>query len=224
MTQDPYSYKVEYVTAEHKIDADWGKGVWNETPEILLNNFMGEKPTHFPETRARLKYDEDHIYVVFQVQDRFVKAIATETNGRVYEDSCVEFFFSPGEDIDRGYFNFEANCKGIYLFQYHPKNDGSKGSFTEKEYNQITISHSLDRDAEVESTEPETWTLEYKIPFSILSKYIPVVMPKPGVVWRANFYKCADKTSHPHWLTWAPVEHPTPNFHLPEYFGRLTFE
>ncbi|MCB0276848.1 MAG: diguanylate cyclase, partial [Calditrichaeota bacterium] len=27
-----------------------------------------------------------------------------------------------------------------------------------------------------------------------------------------------------HWLTWAPVEHPKPNFHLPEFFGTLVFD
>jgi hypothetical protein len=51
-----------------------------------------------------------------------------------------------------------------------------------------------------------------------------VEKPGPGVTWRANFYKCADKTSHPHWLTWAPVNYPKPKFHLPEYFGRIEFE
>jgi hypothetical protein len=51
-----------------------------------------------------------------------------------------------------------------------------------------------------------------------------VEKPGPGVTWRANFYKCADKTSHPHWLTWAHVNYPKPKFHLPEYFGRIEFE
>ncbi|MEQ8878562.1 MAG: carbohydrate-binding family 9-like protein [Cyclobacteriaceae bacterium] len=218
------TYQVKKINGSQEIDADWDKPIWKETQSLQLKNYMGDKPDHFPETSAKVRYDEDHIYVIFQVHDRYIRAIAKETNGRVYQDSCVEFFFSPGEDVDRGYFNFEANCKGVFLFQYHPGSDGSKGSFTQEEYDQITISHSLERDVEVESSEPETWTLEYKIPYSILSNYIPVDKPKPGVIWRANFYKCADKTSHPHWLTWAPVDHPTPNFHLPEYFGQLTFE
>lgn len=225
MSADTYafSYKVGKIEDAHEIDADWNKPVWNETSELLLENFMGDRPEHFPKTRARLRYDDEYIYVIFKVEDRYIKAVATETNGRVWQDSCVEFFFSPGEDVERGYFNFEANCKGVYLFQYHPS-DGSKGSFTKEEYDQITISHSIDRDVTTESSEPEIWTLEYKIPFDILSNYIPVDKPKPGTVWRANLYKCADNTSHPHWITWAPVDHPKPNFHLPEYFGRLTFE
>jgi len=37
----------------------------------------------------------------------------------------------------------------------------------------------------------------------------------------ANFYKCADKLQHPHWLNWSPVDFPKPNFHLPQSFGVL---
>ncbi len=222
--KNQYAYKVKMIPDSHEINADWNRSVWRETNEIQLENYMGDRPSHFPETKAKLRYDQDYIYVIFQVQDQYIRAVATETNGRVYQDSCVEFFFSPGQDVERGYFNFEANCKGVYLFQYHPGTDGTKGSFTEEEYSQITISHSLKKDVQIEATEPETWTLEYKIPYAILSNYIPVDKPGPGVIWRANFYKCADKTSHPHWLTWAPVDHPKPNFHLPEYFGKLFFE
>ncbi len=220
---DQYSYKVKKTTAPGEINADWNKTMWDETQGLHLENYMGERPEHFPKTKAKLRYDDDFIYVIFHVQDKYVKAVATETNGRVWQDSCVEFFFSPGEDVERGYFNFEANCKGVYLFQIHPS-DGTKASFTKDEYDQIVISHSISRDVTQESADPEIWTLEYKIPFAILSNYIEVDKPQSGVVWRANFYKCADKTSHPHWLTWAPVDHPKPNFHLPEFFGRLTFE
>ncbi|WP_084088461.1 carbohydrate-binding family 9-like protein [Fodinibius roseus] len=39
-----------------------------------------------------------------------------------------------------------------------------------------------------------------------------------------RFYKIADKTSHPHYLSWALIEHPEPHFHLPEYFGTIVFE
>ena len=58
----------------------------------------------------------------------------------------------------------------------------------------------------------------------ILEKYAQVTHPQPGGIWRANFYKCADKTSHPHWLTWSVVDKPRPDFHVPQFFGILEFE
>jgi len=58
----------------------------------------------------------------------------------------------------------------------------------------------------------------------LLKRYCPVITPSPQAEWRVNFYKCADDTSHPHWLTWSPVDLPEPNFHHPQSFGILQFE
>ena len=38
---------------------------------------------------------------------------------------------------------------------------------------------------------------------------------------RGNFYKCGDKTAHPHFVSWNPVGTPSPDFHRPEFFGEL---
>jgi len=70
---------------------------------------------------------------------------------------------------------------------------------------------------------PTRWVVEYRIPFHILRKYHDFHDPSGGDLWSANLYKCADETSHPHWLTWSPVEFSSPNFHLPAYFGVLQF-
>ncbi|MBO4512195.1 MAG: hypothetical protein J5746_05485, partial [Victivallales bacterium] len=40
--------------------------------------------------------------------------------------------------------------------------------------------------------------------------------------WTANFYKCADQTSHPHWITWAPLT--VTNYHQPNQFQALILE
>ena len=222
--ESQYSYLVKKVEEAHFISSEWNDYFWRGIDAIGIENFMGEKPDHFPSTKVKLRYDKDHIYVIFSVDDQYIKAVAKETHDRVWEDSCVEFFFSPGPDVERGYFNLEANCKGVFLLQYH-LNDREINEFVDlDDCAQIEIAHSLTRNVEQESADPEVWTLEYKLPISILSKYMKVETPGPGVSWRANFYKCADKTSHPHWLTWAPVDFPRPNFHLPEFFGRLEFE
>lgn len=222
-SENNYSYLIKQSFDPHGINSVWDKEIWNKTRPLSLDHFMGEKPSHFPETKVKLRYDKDNIYVIFSVMDRYIKAVAKKTNGKVWEDSCVEFFFSPGPDVERGYFNFEANCKGVFLFQYH-LNNGINEFVSEDDCKRIKISHSLTKEVEQEYAEPENWIVEYSIPVSVLSKYMQVDEPGPGVSWRANFYKCADKTSHPHWLTWAPVDYPRPKFHLPEFFGRLDFE
>lgn len=219
----PQIYQVRKRTEPMAIDADWYKPQWQKTKPLYVNLFMGDKPEHFPETSAKVLYDNKYIYVIFRVADRYVRAVAREYQGPVWEDSCVEFFLTPGSDISKGYFNIETNCGGTILFRHQTAPKENMRPLKSAEFDRIEIAHSLPKVIEPEITEPVTWTLEYRFPIEILERYQQVSRPRPGVKWRANFYKCADKTSQPHWLTWSFVAHDSPNFHLPEHFGTLEF-
>ena len=72
-----------------------------------------------------------------------------------------------------------------------------------------------------EITAKKTWQLVFRIPFALLAQYSGSLSIEKGAVWRANFYKCGDETSHPHWASWRPVD--ALNFHLPRCFGYLQF-
>lgn len=204
------------------IDADWGKDFWKPAKAALLTNHMGEKPAHRPKTEARVAYDDAALYVIFRVEDRYVRSVTTDNHGPVCTDSCVEFFFSPAPSLPDDYFNLELNCGGTMYFAYHGK--GGETKLPQADIYALKVAHSMPRVVEPEITTPVTWTVEYRLPLSILGKYSPIVQPAPGVNWRANFYKCADLTSHPHWLTWARVDYPSPCFHLPAFFGNLEFK
>jgi hypothetical protein len=206
-------------------DAVWDKPAWSGVPAIELTQFMGARPAHFPRTQARLGYDERFVYVIFRVEDRYVRAVAPRHQGDVCRDSCVEFFFTPGEDVTAGYFNLEMNCGGTMLFNYQVVPWKDVVLVRQADLQRVEVAHSMPRIVEPEISEPTTWTVEYRIPIDLLATYHPRARtPAAGVVWRGNLYKCADATSQPHWLTWAQVANPTPNFHLPQYFGRLIFD
>ncbi len=222
--QMKHTYEVLDCKQEIIIDANWNKPIWTGTKSIVLKNFMGDRPAHFPHTEMKMRYDQNNIYVIFKVDDQYVKAIAKETNGKVWEDSCVEFFFTPVSDTEVGYFNLETNCIGTFLMQYHNQISNDDGFVGKDDYQKIQIASSINQDVEEELNEPLTWYIEYKLPVAILTNYLPFEQPGPGVKWRANFYKCGDETSHPHWITWAPVNFPQPKFHLPEFFGWLEFK
>ena len=40
----------------------------------------------------------------------------------------------------------------------------------------------------------------------------------------ANLYKCGDKTAHPHFLSWAPIQEVEPAFHRPQFFGTFVLD
>lgn len=222
---EPRSYAVQRTPEPITVDADWSKPTWASVPVLELTGFMGDRPEHFPRTQAKLLYDSERLYVIFRVDDRYVRAVATGHQGPVCRDSCVEFFFTPGKDVEVGYFNLEMNCGGTMLFHFArvPRQRSTRISSAHLE--QIKVAHSLPRIVDPERTEPTVWTVEYALPLALLKDYCPSAQkPEPGVVWRANIYKCGDQTSHPHWLTWSPVDFPKPDFHRPQSFGRLNFE
>jgi len=207
------------------INADWNKPVWRGIDPITIDLHMGQEPSHRPLTQAKLAWDADNLYVIFRVEDRFVRAVADQHQQMVCQDSCVEFFFTPGNDIKTGYFNLEVNCIGTILMYHQLARGQDKREIDSEDLAQIKIAASLPQgqliDPEIQN--PTVWTVEYALPWRMLQRYAPVNAPAPGVGWRANFYKCADQTSHPHWLTWSKIPLPNPDFHQPAYFGTLMF-
>ncbi len=204
--------------------SDWDGAPWKDIPSGLIRHHMGKWPDHFPKAEVKIAYDHIAIFVMFRVEDRYVRAIAAADQDDVYKDSCVEFFFTPGPDLSKGYFNLEMNCGGIMLFHFQPRPRADRIVIPESECSEIKRMHSLPRIVDPEIESPVTWTVAYRIPLALLEKYCRVIPPAPQAAWQVNFYKCGDSTSHPHWLTWAPVDHPKPNFHLPQPFGILQFQ
>lgn len=224
MERQPLTYKVHKLSAVINVDAEWDKPAWKEIEPLTINRYMGKKPEHWPKVQAKIAYDDESVYVIFHVEDRYIRAVAEKYHDSVWSDSCVEFFFTPGANLGLTYFNVEINCGGTMLFEYHPA--GKEAVLVDpSDCGKIEIAHSLPKIVDPEITEPTTWILEYRLPMEVILKYCPAATkPAPGVAWYANLYKCADKTSHPHWLTWSFVDFPEPNFHMPACFGTLLFE
>lgn len=222
--KDQYVYKVLRLPGPMKIDGNWKKPEWQNAESLELHNYMGQAPGFQPVVQAKMMYDDENLYVIFQVNDRYVRCITNLINGPVWEDSCVEFFFSPDNDLPERYFNLEVNCGGIPLMHYNIIPGKNTRILEAGEISIIEIAHSLPQSIDPELTDPVTWTIEYRIPLILVEKYSGLTRPGPGVEWRANFYKIAENNSNPHYITWAPVVNPVPNFHLPEFFGMIKFQ
>lgn len=218
------TYVVRRVSEPVDLSANWSAGPWQTANRLELKNYMGERPAHFPQTEAKLLYDDKNIYVSFRVEDQYVRAVAKSNQTQVCGDSSVEFFFSPSGASSESYFNLEMNCGGTFLFYYGGSVIKKRVPLDLRDCEQIEVFHSLPKIIDPEIDAPTIWLVQYRIPLEILTRYCSIDDPASGVKWRANFFKIADNTSHPHWLTWSVVRHPTPAFHLPEYFGTLEFE
>jgi len=205
--------------------ADWEDPFWDTAETVEIAHFRPEGSDHRPRTVARLLYDAKGIHGIFRVQDRYVRCMRTNYLDEVWKDSCVEFFAEPKPD--QGYFNFEFNCGGAFLC-YHIVNpermaDGFK-EFTKMPAEigrTIQVWPSLPGRIDPEILESLSWTLRFYIPFSLFEHRLGPLGGIPGQVWRGNFFKCADESSHPHWGSWMPVDRF--DFHRPGCFGRIRF-
>ncbi|MCW3091479.1 MAG: hypothetical protein JWP81_2548 [Ferruginibacter sp.] len=216
--KDNYTYTVKKLKKAIKIDGNWNKAQWRTVDSIELTNYMGQVPIFRPTVHAKMMYDDENLYVIFLVKDRYVSCTTQDYNGPVYKDACVEFFFSPDTSFPKRYFNLEINCGGTPLMGYNAK------KVDVQHIKEIEIAHSLPQIVNTVITEPVTWTIEYRIPLAMLEKYSNVTHPKHGVIWDANFYKIAEKGYNPHYITWSFVNSVKPNFHLPQFFGKIKFQ
>jgi len=219
-------YIVRFAAIKPDLTGQWDGSAWHQADTLELIHFRFEGSDHRPKTTVRLLHDQRGIFGIFRVEDRYVRSSHTEYLSPVHKDSCVEFFVKPKQD--RGYFNFEFNCGGTLLCSYIIDPTRPSDAFrdfvklSEEDGKQVRIYHSMPEIVEPEITEPVTWFLEFFIPFSLLEQYVGLSGDVKGQSWYANFYKCGDETSHPHWASWTPL--PEKNFHLPKCFGEIRLE
>jgi hypothetical protein len=131
----------------------------------------------------------------------------------------VEFFVSP--DADGVYYNFEFNPIGTCLLGKGTGRADSK--VVDPEYiSKIRRLSTLGTTPFDEKTGEQYWELTVAIPVEAFAG--KEVGPLAGREFKANFYKCGDKLTKPHYLTWNPVGTPNPDYHRPEFFGTIRFE
>lgn len=172
-----------------------------------------------PEVSFRMAATDKAFLLQYRVKEATVRALAATDNGPVWQDSCVEFFCSP--DSDGFYYNFECNCVGKLLI-------GSGAERNTREHAPQEVLESVLRYASLGSESFDerpadgVWEVALVIPFTAFYRHH--ITSFAGKSFRANFYKCGDKLTTPHFLSWNPIETAKPNFHRPDYFGEVSVE
>ena len=174
-----------------------------------------EKFGYKPLTTVCVGYSNSAIHALFQVHGNCLRAVNTQDNQNVFEDSCVEFFVKkPDSDF---YYNFEFNCIGVCKAAKHLKDRNNATDLTQDQMHKIGRWSSLGNRAFNELSGLFSWELHISIPFELID-----IDPKnlPDKIL-GNFYKCADATDQPHFVSWNPIKTEKPDFHRPEFFGEI---
>lgn len=220
------TYNINYSSEIPSLLADWRSNEWKNAEIVQLQNVRHESSGLIPRVKVKLLYNSAGIAGMFLVEDEYIKCTCRVNMESVWKDSCVEFFVKPS--AGKGYFNFEFNCIGVLYASYvlNPlrTENGFKdfSKFNMDDCNKVDICSSYCLPIDGENNKPENWTLQFFIPFSLLEQFTGKIERQNMDGWSCNFYKCADESSHPHWISWSPVKEL--NFHTPESFGKLLFE
>ncbi len=169
-----------------------------------------------PNVTAHLAHDGKQLFCVFSVNERHLRVKALEDNGPVWEDSCVEIFIADADGSH--YYNFETNAGGTALASRRVSRTDCE-HFPPQQMQRIMRHSSLPRhEVSINSPNGIGWTLMVGIPFDLIGyNGIPAEL-------RINLYKCGDKTDTPHFLSWAPISTPAPDFHRPEFFATVKLQ
>jgi hypothetical protein len=171
-----------------------------------------------PRLKFRIAHTGDEIWLKYYVNEKNILAQETRTNGDVYKDSTVEFFIS----VDgKNYYNFEFSCIGTIHIGY------GEGRHNRTPVNpaiaeKIQIESTLGNQPFAEKSGDFNWEMMIRIPKTCFAFDKIDTFSKLNAT--ANFYKCGDETSDPHFVTWNAIGTENPDYHCPEYFGKIDFE
>lgn len=187
-----------------------------EKHSISTLNWKGY--AYMPDVKFAIAYTDKEILLKYYITEEYFKAEKTEANQMVCEDSCVEFFVSP--ENDGIYYNLEFNGIGTILLGTGTGRADSKRA-DPAVISRIRRKTSVGTNPVAEKKGHFEWTITVAIPVDVFFHHN--IGDLKGRTFRANFYKCGDMLSVPHYVTWNPVGTENPDYHQPSYFGMLKF-
>ena len=164
-------------------------------------------PNPPPAAQAKAVWTEEALLVRLESFAAPARALNTEPDSPVWEDSCLEFFFSAG---GADYINLEANANGALRASIGPDRHARR------------LLRTLDIPLPAVTAElgSSAWSVLLTIPAALPEALFGAAL-RSGLRLRGNFYACGDETPAPYYAAWNPVETPAPDFHRPEFFGEL---
>lgn len=186
--------------------------------KIACVNWPDEYPSKHGVT-FKIAHNGTHLLLQYFVEEDEILAKTEVDNGPVWTDSCVEFFIS--FDNSPYYYNAEFSCIGKALLAYRPGRENAVHA-DEVIMSSIKRYSSLGDKTFGKRKGNFKWELLVVIPVSAYWK--SDIKKLNGVTARANFYKCGDNLTTPHYLSWNPILTENADFHTPQFFGDVKFE
>lgn len=196
-------------------------------------------PTPRQRTRAKLTWDDTHLYVAAQLDETHVWATLTKRDSVIFHDNDFEVFIDPDGDT-HDYYELEINAHGTEwdLYLDRPYRDGGPalhGWDIAGLRSAVQVDGTLNDPGDTD----RGWTVEIAFPWKALGEAAGTrCPPRPGDRWRLNFSRVQWRTKivdgryeklrgddgkplpEDNWV-WSPQG--LVNMHYPEMWGIVEF-
>jgi hypothetical protein len=204
-----------------KIDGKIDEPAWQKAQPLQDFVVFWEHRKAKTATRARLLWDDQHLYFGADMDDSDLFADVKEFNGRTWENDVFELFFKPARDR-LIYYEFQVNALNTRLELFMP----SRGSGGYRRF-APTTKFGTESAVQLRGTLNEWqdkdtgWTVEGRIPWSAFEA--SGGKPAPGARWHFALcrYDYSTAFDNPELSSTAPLTQPS--FHRYEDYGELLF-
>lgn len=187
------------------------EGVWSKAKPVRFDTDWAGKPTGIF-TEARFLWAKGALYVLWQVEGTAFFADTSRPieveRERLYQEDCVELFLGPKESEPKHYFEIESGPFGHYFDL-----DVDRAKKTEN-----AAWSSGHRIATSRDLEKHTAVLEVALESNDVTSALV-----PGAKLPLALYRMEGKAPR-RYLAFRPTRTKSPNFHVPEAFGRLVID
>jgi hypothetical protein len=216
------SYRAPFVSEPPVIDGRLDDAAWRQAPQTdAFVNTMNGAPAD-PHTKARLAWDDTHLYVAFDVEDDYLKCDLSGHDPHLWEQDTVEIMVDPGGD-GRNYFELQLSpTNQVFDTRYDSRrvpqpfghtgwNSGMRG---------VALTRGTPNDDEAD----DGYVAEMAIPWTAFAHGNPPASPpQAGETWRIALYVLdARPGGGQGGVGWSPPL--VGDFHVPERFGQVTFQ
>ena len=161
---------------------------------------------------AKRVIEKAGLYIHLFCEEKNPVSKETQLDGMVCMDSCMEFFFGMHDaDVeDIHYLNIESNSLGVTFMSYG-----------ESRHDRVFLDAlGIERVPVSVNIGSGGWEVFVFVPEASLKKIFGLSHINETTVMMGNFYKCDENANAP-FGSWSPIVAPAPDFHRPEYFGKI---
>lgn len=212
-------YEVRRTTAPIVIDGVPNESAWSAAAPPVTLQFLWDEQTGAKQmTWVQLLWDDQNLYVAYEVEDADITALFTERDDPTYRDDAVEIFINPRPEQTGLYYGLEMNARAV-LYDYVMYD--SRFALKRFDMQGVQVASHMRGTLNARGDVDEGWSLEVAIPWANFDEMAP--RPQPGTIWKANLNRWDGVPPDRRMSIWSDPLRERPQPHVPARFGELLF-